>query len=125
MMPNMQALVSAGVYLTTRQAAEKLSCSPRRIRALLAQGRLTGEKLLDGVWVVNNPLRFTQGSRGPKIGFRPLQPGVSRSDMPQRSAGIKTALAPVGEASKGGFARGRQAILKDHPLPNPSSRVEK
>lgn len=53
------------VLISTREAAEQLGCSIRRVRAMLIQGRLLGE--LDGCrWVVNSPLRFYAGKRGPQ-----------------------------------------------------------
>ncbi len=39
--------------LTTRQAADALGMTPRRVRALLESGRLIGEKLTPRFWLVD------------------------------------------------------------------------
>jgi hypothetical protein len=51
-------------WVDTKRAAEFLGCSTRRVRTLLAQGRITGKK--EGVeWLINWPLQCTFGKRAP------------------------------------------------------------
>jgi len=51
-------------YVDTKRAAEFLGCSTRRVRTLLAQGRITAVK--DGLeWRINWPLQCTFGKRAP------------------------------------------------------------
>jgi excisionase family DNA binding protein len=45
-------------YYTTKQAAEKLGISPRRVRKLLEEGRIEGVKL-GNTWVVSK-LAYTK-----------------------------------------------------------------
>lgn len=40
---------------------------PRRIRALLASGRLAGRRQENGYWEVLYPYSFTFGTRGPSL----------------------------------------------------------
>ena len=51
-------------FVTTNKAAEFLGCSVRRVRALLAQGRITAHKV-DKEWFVNWPIQCTFGLRAP------------------------------------------------------------
>lgn len=56
---------STGWHLTVEGAAFRMNCSTRRVRQLLAEGRLTGFK--DGTsWRVKYPLMIQIGTRGPK-----------------------------------------------------------
>jgi hypothetical protein len=48
----------------TKKAAEFLGCSPRRVRVLLAQGRITAEKV-NKVWLIRWPIQCTFGLRAP------------------------------------------------------------
>ncbi len=51
-------------YVDTKRVAEFLGCSTRRVRTLLAQGRITAEKV--GVeWRINWPVQLTFGKRAP------------------------------------------------------------
>lgn len=52
--------------------ADSHGVSTRRIRALLAEGRIDGRQLENGYWQVSWPLRIQLGRRGPQIAF--LQP---------------------------------------------------
>jgi DNA-binding Lrp family transcriptional regulator len=45
-------------YWSVKEAAEKLGISPRRVRKLLAEGRIKGRKL-NHTWVVEE-LRYTK-----------------------------------------------------------------
>lgn len=52
--------------MTVTQAAHYIGCSTRRVRVLLAEGRLAGEK--NGkLWRVTWPLRYTLATRGPLL----------------------------------------------------------
>lgn len=51
---------------TVEQAAVHLGCSARRVRTLLAEKRLSGERVGKS-WVVEWPLRYTLASRGPLL----------------------------------------------------------
>lgn len=76
-------------FVTVKQAAVELLCTPRRVRVLLVQGRLLGAfDAAAGVWQVNHPLRLRPGRRGPLMKCK--QPPKA-SGMAQRSAAIKTA----------------------------------
>ena len=48
----------------TKKAAEFLGCSVRRVRTLLAQGRITAEKV-DLTWRIRWPIQCTFGLRAP------------------------------------------------------------
>lgn len=51
-------------HVDTKKAADFLGCSTRRVRALLAQGRITGKK--EGAdWKIQWPLQCTFGKRAP------------------------------------------------------------
>lgn len=51
-------------FVDTKKAASFLGCSTRRVRALLAQGRITGKK--EGVeWLIRWPIQCTFGLRAP------------------------------------------------------------
>lgn len=51
-------------YVDTKKAAAFLGCSTRRVRTLLAQGRITGKK--EGFeWLIRWPIQCTFGLRAP------------------------------------------------------------
>lgn len=52
-------------YVPVSFAAKDRSVTPRRIRLLLAEGRLEGRRLDNGYWEVTYPYRYTIGTRGP------------------------------------------------------------
>lgn len=52
-------------FIEIRFAARYLGVSTRRIRALLAQGRLTGYKDERDIWMVDSTLQVRPGKRGP------------------------------------------------------------
>lgn len=51
-------------WVDTKKAAEFLGCSPRRVRVLLSQGRITAEKVGTD-WRIKWPLQCTFGRRAP------------------------------------------------------------
>ena len=51
-------------FCDTKKAAEFLGCSTRRVRVLLAQGRITGKKV-GTEWKINYPIQVTFGLRAP------------------------------------------------------------
>ncbi|WP_148042223.1 helix-turn-helix domain-containing protein [Pseudomethylobacillus aquaticus] len=55
------------------KAAKSLGVSPRRVRALLAQGRLIGYKNQRKVWMVMYPLEVIPGKRGPDLHKFPIR----------------------------------------------------
>ncbi len=61
--------------------------SPRRIRALLAAGRLHGQIQPNGYWEVRYPYLFTMGTRGPalKRHRKPEKPLQLVANNPERS----------------------------------------
>lgn len=54
-----------GWHLTVEGAAFRMNCSTRRVRQLLADGRLQGIKIGTS-WRVRYPLMIQIGTRGPK-----------------------------------------------------------
>lgn len=59
--------------VSVRAAADFLGCSTRRVRALLAQGRLRGLRGKGGHWEVFWPLFVTPGRRGPDLRRYPVR----------------------------------------------------
>lgn len=51
-------------FVPVSMAARDWQVTPRRIRFLLADGRLQGRRLENGYWEVSYPYQFTFGSRG-------------------------------------------------------------
>ena len=60
-------------FVTVRVAAGFLGCSERRVRALLAQGRLRGLRGKGRAWDVFWPLFVTPGRRGPDLRRYPVR----------------------------------------------------
>jgi len=62
--------------------------TPRRIRALLAEGRLSGEQLGNGCWQVRFPYLYAEGLRGPvpRRHLRPAKPRRQGQNHAERSA---------------------------------------
>ena len=61
-------------YLTVSEAAKFLEVSERRVRYLLAQGRIDGFKDERDIWHINLPLDIKPGKRGPELrGFATRQ----------------------------------------------------
>jgi excisionase family DNA binding protein len=88
------------ISITTLQAAASLGVSVRRVRALLATGRMRGYKTPGGDWKVVWPVMVTPGTRGPKRGHYQRPKG---SGMAPRRGGIETAgaLAVVSRQGSG------------------------
>jgi len=63
--PNMEGL--EGYFVPVAFAAKDWGVIPRRIRALLAAGRLAGRKEANGYWEVLYPYAVTLGRRGPAL----------------------------------------------------------
>lgn len=56
-------------WLPVSMVALQFQVTPRRIRALLTAGRLTGRVQENGYWEVRYPFGFKFGTRGPKIRY--------------------------------------------------------
>lgn len=56
-----------GRYVPVSFVAKDWNVTPRRIRALLAAGRLLGRVQDNGYWEVRCPYSFTFGTRGPSL----------------------------------------------------------
>jgi methylase of polypeptide subunit release factors len=56
-----------GKMIDTATAAAKLGVNLQRIRALLAQRRIPGARLVGRTWFVPDDFKVTPGSRGPKL----------------------------------------------------------
>lgn len=54
-------------WLPVAHVAAHLCMSPRRVRVLLEQKRITGRKLENGFWEVLHPYQFKAGTRGPLL----------------------------------------------------------
>ncbi len=54
-------------WLTVSMAAKEMCVTPRRIRALLAEGRLLGQQLENGYWEVKFPFVVVMARRGPQL----------------------------------------------------------
>lgn len=57
----------ASYYVPVAFVANDWKVTPRRIRALLAAGRLAGRVQANGYWEVLYPYSFTFGTRGPSL----------------------------------------------------------
>ncbi len=56
-----------GHFVSVSFVAKDWDVTPRRIRALLAAGRLLGRLQENGYWLVRYPYQFTFGTRGPSL----------------------------------------------------------
>lgn len=61
------------MLVTVAQVAKRLSISERRVRQLLSSGRMAGNKLESGRWLVIWPLHITAGKRGPDMNNFPTK----------------------------------------------------
>lgn len=68
--------LGSDLWVPVSFVADAHGVSTRRIRALLAEGRIDGRQLENGFWQVSWPLRIQLGRRGPQIAF--LQPKASK-----------------------------------------------
>lgn len=64
--------------------AKDWNVTPRRVRALLAAGRLHGQVQPNGYWEVRYPYIFTMGTRGPAL--KRQQRPAARSKKPELRA---------------------------------------
>ena len=53
------------VPLTCAEAAKQVGLSSRRLRQLLAQGRVKDAQLIGGSWIVAAPVEILPAARGP------------------------------------------------------------
>jgi len=53
--------------VSVSSVAREWGISPRRVRVMLAEGRLDGRQLDNGYWEVNYPYRYIFGTRGPAM----------------------------------------------------------
>lgn len=85
-----------------KEMARFLGVSDRRVRALLAQGRIAGYKRKGGMWEVIYPLRILPGRRGPDLkGYpaRRLKATKAREGTPrQRGGAPPSPVSTQGEA---------------------------
>ena len=85
------------LFIEVRKAAEFLSVSTRRVRLLLAQGRILGHKNASGQWLVSWPFEVTPGKRGPDLKrfpirkIYPLPPPAARARQGRGEAQEKNA----------------------------------
>jgi len=54
-------------YVPVSFVARALSVTPRRVRVLLVQNRLSGRRCDNGYWEVLYPFNFVVGTRGPRL----------------------------------------------------------
>lgn len=54
-------------FVPVSLVAKDWKVSPRRVRVLLAAGRLAGRRLENGYWEVAFPYTMTEGRRGPAL----------------------------------------------------------
>lgn len=77
----------AALTLTVEDASRILMVTPRRLRTLLAQGRVAGYKEYIGApWKVVYPFVRTPGKRGPETRYSP----VVRKGRPSKRRKTKT-----------------------------------
>lgn len=62
--------------------ARDWNISARRVRVMLAQGRLPGRQLDNGYWEVFYPYSYVFGTRGPSIRRQPKIKVLAASDVP-------------------------------------------
>lgn len=60
-------------YATVAQVAKRLKISERRVRQLLFDGRMLGDKQTRGRWLINLPLQITPGRKGPDMNNYPTR----------------------------------------------------
>ena len=68
--------IAGGLFVPVSHVAKDWQVTPRRIRALLQEGRLLGRLQPNGYWEVRFPYSFTFGTRGPCL---------KRQQRPKRS----------------------------------------
>lgn len=65
--PSLEASLSKAYFVPVSFVAKDWNVTSRRIRSLLAAGRLTGRREANGYWEVAYPYRFIIGTRGPQL----------------------------------------------------------
>ncbi len=78
-------------FVPVHAVADFLGCSDRRVRALLAQGRIRGIRGKRGVWEVFWPLFVTPGRRGPDLRGYPLR-RLQKPAKPSKGGGMGTVI---------------------------------
>ncbi len=80
-LPERVRIASGGAarYVPVAFVARDWGVTPRRVRALLAAGRLSGQLLPNGYWEVCYPYTYTDGLRGPmqRRHQRPAKTGLA------------------------------------------------
>lgn len=72
-----RAKLDMETFLPVSMVAKDWGVIPRRIRALLAAGRLAGRQQENGYWEVRFPYTVTEGRRGPLMRRRtPKKPAL-------------------------------------------------
>ena len=66
-------------HVSVSHAAKDWNVTPRRIRVLLAAGRLAGRVRTNGYWEVMFPYSFTFGTRGPNLKRQQRPPGKPKN----------------------------------------------
>jgi hypothetical protein len=89
--PDLPTYWARKYFVPVSFVAKDWKVTPRRIRALLAAGRLEGRLQDNGYWEVAYPYNFTFGRRGPAL---------KRSQKPERSPAPnqKTTLQELGKS---------------------------
>src|SRR5258706_1396887 len=100
-----KSLRSSGVWITVTEAARQLGVSTRRVRALVASGRLFGFKFTGGGrWKVGIPLAVSPGKRDPlprKMRRTALGRRATQREAPKQEPDVVTRFA--GPASSPSF----------------------
>lgn len=76
--------IEGGHFVPVSFVAKDWSVTPRRIRALLCDGRLLGRLQENGYWEVRFPYSYTFGTRGP--GLKRQQRSPVKPKNPERMA---------------------------------------
>lgn len=91
------------LLIALKHAARSLGVSPRRVRALLSQGRIVGYKNDRNIWMVAWPLDVSPGKRGPDLRHFPVRHVFTtpkpRSGARQGTTGSPVRKKPVSSAS--------------------------
>lgn len=84
--PTLLGGVFSARYVPVSFVAKDWKVTPRRIRALLAAGRLDGRLMVNGFWEVRFPYLFAFGTRGPALKrTRPPEPNLKLVKNEERS----------------------------------------
>lgn len=98
--------MSVFLLVNVAKIAKTLGCSDRRVRALLAQGRIKGYRQGNGRWWVYWPLDIRPGTRGPdlrQMATRHFLKPTKAVSPPRQGSGLpearKSHPAPSGEVA--------------------------